>query len=282
MMKMNKKTLIIGLVLIFISIGKSSAEDKRLRIISLAPSTTEILFALGLDEEIVGVSSFCNYPLEAQQKEKVGTFSQPNIEKILSLRPDIVFCTGLEQAPVVWKLKQLNLKIHISDPSNIKELFDSIEEIAALIHREKNGVTLISKMKIGIEEIESKTKLIPDEDRMRVFVEFWNEPLMSAGKGSFIDELIRLAGGVNIAYDIKRPYSHFSPELVIRRDPDCIILAYMVNKDATKAIRKRLGWAEISAVKNNRIYNDINPDILLRPGPRLVEGLKEFHKRLYP
>ncbi len=259
-----------------------SSEGKRLRVVSLAPSTTEILFALRLDEEIVGVSSFCNYPLKAQEKDKIGTFSHPNIEKILSLKPDIVFCTGLEQAPVISKLKQLNLEVFVSDPQNIEELFDSIRDMAVLTSRSKEGKELINKMKKGVEEIRSKTESIPKEDRASVFIEFWNDPLMSAGDNSFIGELIALAGGINIAHDVKRPYSYFSPEEVIKRNPDRIILAYMVNEDAAKTIRKRLGWKDISAVKNNRVYSDVDPDMLLRPGPRLVEALGELYKRLYP
>jgi len=279
----NMKKILFTLLFFIFACGYSfAAEDEGLRVVSLAPSTTEILFALGLDEEIVGVSSFCNYPPEAQKKEKIGTFSQPNIEKILSLRPDIVFCTGLEQAPVIGKLKQLNLKLYVSDPSNIEELFDSIRDMAALTGRDKEANALIDKMKIDIEEITSKAELIPEEEKMKVFVEFWNDPLMSAGRDSFIDELITLAGGINIAHDTQRAYSYFSPEHVIKRDPDCIVLAYMVNEDAASAIKERLGWKEISAVKNNRIYSDINPDILLRPGPRLSQGLTELHKRLYP
>jgi iron complex transport system substrate-binding protein len=91
-----------------------------------------------------------------------------------------------------------------------------------------------------------------------------------------------LAGGINIAYDTKRPYSYFSQEQVIKRNPDCIILAYMGKESPLKVISERFGWNNISAVKNNRIYNDINPDSFLRPGPRLVEALREIHKRLYP
>jgi iron complex transport system substrate-binding protein len=105
---------------------------------------------------------------------------------------------------------------------------------------------------------------------------------VTAGRGSFIDELITLAGGTNITYDTKRAYSYFSPEQVIKRNPDCIILAYMSNEKPLKIIGERLGWKDISAVKHNRIYNDINPDLILRPGPRLIEGLKELHKKLYP
>jgi len=282
---MKRHILIINFILIFLFLSNNSlvsSEDSKLRIVSLAPSTTEILFALGLDSEIVGVSSFCDYPLKAREKEKIGTFSHPNIEKILSLRPDIIFCTGLEQAPIIRKLRQLKLEVYVSDPSNVEELFDSIAEMGVLTNREKKAENLIEEMRRGIVRIGSRVKSIPEKDRPHVFVEFWNNPLMTPGKDSFIDELITLAGGINIAYDTERPYSYFSPEQVLRRDPDCIIVAYMVNEDASKAISERLGWKEISAVKNNRIYNDIDPNILLRPGPRLVEALTQLYKRLYP
>lgn len=281
---MKKWLLIISLILvtIFISRYSFSVQTHKLRIISLAPSTTEILFALGCDDEIVGVSSFCNYPPRAQEKEKIGTFSQPCIEKILSLKPDIIFCTGLEQAPVVKELRQLNLKVYVSDPTNIEELFNSIRDIGRFTNKDKEAKILIRKMNAVIEEINSKVKLIHQKDKPKVFVEIWNDPLMTAGYGSFIDELITLAGGVNIASDTKRPYSYFSPEQVIKRNPDCIILTYMSGEKPIKMIGQRLAWQEISAVKNNRIYNDIHPDLFIRPGPRLVEGLKELYKRLYP
>ncbi|MBU4345829.1 MAG: cobalamin-binding protein [Candidatus Omnitrophica bacterium] len=281
---MKKIFLIINLILIFF-LGQSAKgalpENHEPRYISLAPSTTEILFSLGLDKEIIGVSSFCNYPLKAQEKEKIGSFSQPNIEKILSLKPDIIFCTGLEQTPAVGKLRQLDLKVYVSNPSNMEELFTSIKEMAALTDKEKEAEVLVYTMKLKIEKIYSKVKLIPQQNRPTVFVEYWNKPLMTAGRDSFIDDLITLAGGVNIAYDTPRPYSYFSPEVVIRRNPTCIILAYMVNEKAAQAIRERLGWRNISAIKHNRVYTDINPDLLLRPGPRVVEGLAEMYKRLY-
>lgn len=258
------------------------ASERTPRYISLAPSTTEILFALGLDKEIAGVSSYCNYPPKAQSKEKVGNFSQPNIEKILALRPDYIFCTGLEQAPVIAELKRLNLKVYVADPKNIGELLESIRRIGKLTHKENAAESLIADMKSQIEEINSKTRLIPEEKKPRVFIEIWHDPLTTVGKGSFIDELITLAGGINIAGDAKRAYSTFSAEEVIRRNPECIILAYMDKEQPIKLVGKRFGWTGIAAVKNNRIYNDINPDSLLRPGPRVVSGLKEIYKRLYP
>lgn len=276
------KKLFLCLMLFFSTLQKEAYAGAQAKYISLAPSTTEILFALGLDEEIVGVSQFCNYPAKAVTKEKVGTFSQPNIEKIISLRPDIIFCTGLEQAPAIAKLRKLNLRVCVSDPSNFKELFDSIREIGGLVGKEERAAALIEEMKKGIEEANSRVKLISKEKRPKVFVEIWHSPLMTAGRNSFINELIILAGGINIANDANRPYTYFSPEQVIKRNPDCIILAYMNKENPVKIIKERFGWNKINAVKNNRVYNDINPDLFLRPGPRLVQGLKEIHKRLYP
>ena len=282
-MKKNILSIAVIFTVVFLRLGASSAsETKSLRVVSLAPATTEILFALGLDSEIVGVTTFCKYPPKALAKEKVGTFSHPSIEKIISLKPDVIFCTGLEQNDVVVKLKQLDLNICISDPSNFEELFASILKIGGLVNRENEAARLVSAMRRSIDEIKSKTAEMADNKKPRVFVEIWNDPLTTAGKGSFLDELVSLAGGTNIAGDVNKPYFYFNPEEVVRRDPDCIILAYMDNKDSMKAFGKRIGWSGISAVKNNRVYGDIDPDLLFKPGPRLVDGLREVHKRLYP
>lgn len=279
-----KKNIIVflALIIIFFFDACSFSQTRKLRIISLAPSTTEILFALGLDDEILGVSLFCNYPEKARTKDKVGTFSQPQIEKIIFLKPDLIFCTGLEQAVTVEQLRKLGLKVYVSDPSNTKELFASIREIGMLTGRNEEAEGLIKNMQSGIEEINLKTKLIPQGSKPKVFIEIWHDPLISAGKGSYIDELIMLAGGINIAHETIRPYSYFSLEQVIKSNPDCIILAYMDKSLPLSSLKKRQGFEKISAVKNNRFYNDINADLLLRPGPRLVEGLKEIYKRLYP
>jgi iron complex transport system substrate-binding protein len=278
---MKRPLLFIILILTF-TCALCFAQNHKVRYISLAPSTTEILFALGLDEEIVGVSTYCNYPLKAKNKDKVGTFSQPNIEKILSLRPDYIFCTGREQAPIISELKYLNLKVYVADPTNMQDLLNSIRDIGRITGKIKEAESLIKNMESQIQEINLKVKLIPESKKPKVFIEIWHYPLTTAGRGSFIDELLTLAGGVNIAYDTKRAYSIFSPEEVIRRNPDCIILTYMDKEKPAKLVGERFGWKGISAIKDNRLYSDINSDLLLRPGPSVVQGLKEIYKRLYP
>lgn len=283
MKKLITILLLVGTVpLLCLEIALGGRAPAKPRYISLAPSTTEILFALGLDEEIIGVSSYCNYPQKTKSKNKVGDFSRPNIEQILSLKPDYIFCTGLKQATAVGELRRLNLKVYVSDPIDMKELFGSIRDIGKITAREKEAEDLIKDMESQIEKVTSRVKLVPLNKRPKVFIEIWNEPLMTAGRGSFIDELLTLAGGINIASDTRQAYSIFSAEEVIKRNPDCIILTYMARERPLKLIGERFGWKEISAVKNNRLYNDINSDILLRPGPRIVEGLKEIYKKLYP
>ncbi|MFA6217101.1 MAG: cobalamin-binding protein [Candidatus Omnitrophota bacterium] len=274
-----KKFILSACLLLVTSLPLFAAEGTRY--ISLAPSTTEILFALGLDDEIIGVSSFCNYPPKAKAKEKIGDFSSPNIEKILALKPDYIFCTGLEQTPAIESLKRYGLPVYVADPKNIQELLESIKQIGELTKRNTQAQQVIVAMQDEITKITQQAQRIPADKRLKIFIEIWFEPLTTAGKGSFIDELITLAGGINIAKNTLRPYSIFSPEEVIKQNPDCIFLTYMNEEKPIELVKKRFGWQQINAVRNNRIYNDIQPDILLRPGPRITKGLKLLFEKLY-
>ncbi len=269
----------LHILFLFFIWGNAAASP---RYISLAPSTTEILFALGLGEAVLGVSAYCNYPPEAAHKPRVGDFSHPNMEMIFALKPDYVFCTGLEQAPAIEELKRLKFNVYAADPANIGALLETIRDIGRITGKEKEAAALIGKMQDDIEAVSAKAKLIPQGKKVRIFVEIWHEPLMTAGRGSFIDEMIALAGGINVAHDVIRPYSHFSAEKVVSLDPQVIILAYMDKETPLKLVESRFGWAGIEAVKNKRVFNDIDPNLLLRPGPRITEGLKELYKKLYP
>jgi len=251
------------------------------RYISLAPSTTEILFALGLNESIVGISSYCKYPPEAKTKIVVGDFSHPNIEKIIALKPDYIFCTGLEQAPAVAQLRRLKFPVYVADPANMEELLKTIAEIGTITHRENEAAKIIGNMRNDIAMVSENVKSIPQAKRIKVFVEIWHEPLMTAGKGSFVDEMVALAGGINIAHNVPRPYCYFNSESVINLNPGCIIMTYMDKEPPLRLIESRFGWDKIDAVKNKRVFNDISEDILLRPGPRITEGVKELYKRFY-
>ena len=251
------------------------------RIISLSPATTEILFALGLGDKIIGNTTFCNYPEEAKAVKKVGTFSEPNIEKILSLRPDIIFATGLEQAQAVERLRKTGLKVFVSDPKNVVEFFQSILQIGKLTNKEKEAETLAAGIEKRIDIIKAKAEKIPESRKLKVFIEIWHDPIMTAGPGSIVDELLTLAGGINIAYDTPRAYSRFSPEVIIQRNPDVIILGYMTEYNTKDLVSSRLGWQKVKAVINKRVITDISPDIILRPGPRIADGLEAIYRHLY-
>lgn len=239
------------------------------------------MYKLNLEKQIVGVSTFCNYPLQVKQKTKVGSFSQPSMEKILSLKPDIVFVTRYEQAFVIKQLEQLKLNYLVCAPTNMDTLFKVIESIAAATNRKKEAQILICEMKQQLSKLKSKIANVPVSKRPKVFVEIWHDPLMTVGQDSFIDELVNLAGGINITSDISRAYTYVSPEQVIARNPDFILLGYMLGAVEITNIKKRLGWQQITAVKKGNIISDINPDLLLRPGPRLMEGMSALYERLY-
>ncbi|MCM8784002.1 MAG: cobalamin-binding protein [Candidatus Omnitrophica bacterium] len=279
---LNPKGIILGFLILGLVFSLSWVFAQDLRIVSLAPSTTEILFALGLGRNIVGVDSFSNYPSPAENIEKVGTFSQPSLEKIISLKPDIIFTTGLEQNSIILKLRRAGLKVFIADPENIKELFQNVLEIGKITTREEEAKNLVFHLEQELLEIQSELNRIDVSKRPKVFLEIWYPPLITCGNSSYLDEMISLAGGINIARNIKRKFSRISEEFVIKNSPDVIIRAYMYNGVKNENnLSYRYGWNVIRAVKNNRIYADIDPDILLRPGPRIIEGIKQLFVRFY-
>lgn len=269
----------LSFLLLFLPLAADAQEPSRY--ISLAPATTEILFALGLNNQIVGVSSSCDYPAEAKEKQDIGSFSQPNMELILAVRPDYIFCTGLEQSQAIDQMRALGLAVYVSDPRNFHELYESIRAIGIITHRKAEAEALVSSLKAEIALVQQELRRPEKKPSPRVFVEIWSDPLTTAGPGSFIDEVIHAAGGINIAYDTLRPYSVISSEVVIQRDPECIIFTYMDPSLPQALVAGRPGWESINAVQNGRIYNDIDPNVLLRPGPRLGRAVREVYKRLY-
>ncbi len=271
-----KFKIVLRLLLVALLIS-GLTQAKNLRIISTAPSITEILYALRAGDMVVGVSSYCNYPKEVRKKGKIASFSKANIEKIISLKPDIVFTAGLEQGSIIKQLDDFGIKNITIDPKNPEELYKDIIRISTILGIRKEGEALVKNLKIDVFEIKHK---IPKGKKPKVLIELWDNPLMVAGEGSFVGELIKLAGGENIAYDAPRPYSRFSPELVIKRNPDCIILGHS-QKDALSNMYNRVGWSNINAIKSKKVYDDIDPDLILRPGPRFVIGINKIYERLY-
>ncbi len=247
------------------------------RIVSLAPNLTEILFAINAQDKLVGVSNYSDYPESAEKLPKVGGFFNPSIEKIFALNPQLAIIARGTPLSVINKLRSLGIKVFATDPKTIKDVYKLILTMGRITGNVKESVSLVNKMKSEERTILKKTGKIPMSKRLKVYVEIWNNPKMSAGKGTFIDSLIKEAGGINIAENAKGSWPVMSDESVIKANPDVIILLY---RGDVKQIESRPGWNTINAVKNHRIYVE-NPDIFERPGPRITDALVKLYNILY-
>jgi iron complex transport system substrate-binding protein len=246
------------------------------RIVSLAPSNTEILFSLGLDNEIVGVTEFCNYPEEAKKKEKIGGFSNPNLEKIYSLKPDFVFGIRGNPIDIFTNLKKLKINSLAFDPKNLEDLFDLILKIGKIVDKREEAKNLVKHLK------ERRDKLVEEAKKLKkrkVYVELWNSPYISVGKNTYLNSMIKEIGGINIAENAIGDWPILSQEYIINENPEVIIITYMGQN--IDDILKRPGWENIDAVKNRRVYIFENEDLLFRLGPRIIDGMEELFKLIH-
>jgi len=246
------------------------------RVVSLVPSVTEILFALGAEERLVGVTAFCDYPEEARLKPKVGDFSNPSLERILRLEPDIVFATAPEQLRIVGKLRNLGITTEVVNPESVGAVIETVRRIGGLVHRNDKAEEIIDEI---VEERRRLGDLVKKvRRRPRVYVELDVNPLFTVGRGSFVNELVELAGGENIV-ESGMPYLTVNPEIIVANDPEVIVLVYSGRKEE---VSSRIGWNDISAIRNGRVYDDVDEDLIARPGPRCIKGALELFKRFHP
>jgi len=242
------------------------------RLISLAPSVTEILFALGLGDRVVGVTTYCDYPADAAAIEKVGDTQKPNLEKIISLKPDlVVISTASQLEEFVGNLENLGVPVYVNNPTDLRSLLDSIQRIADVAGVAESGRTLVNDLRSRVEEVHTR---VAGLDRPRVLLVLGSEPLITAGGGTFISDLITEAGGESISADQKTDYPLFSLETALARRPEVIFL---------QAGGERLPnqFSDSPAVRAGRVYQ-LEDAILLRPGPRIVNGLEQVARKLHP
>lgn len=247
-------------------------------IISLAPSNTEILYALGLGDKVVGVTEFCNYPPEAVEKPKIGGFRDVSIEKVVELEPDLILATNIHIAEVVPALEKLGLRVVVIDPPDLPGVLEGIRLVGKITGQEKGAEALADE--IG-ERIDAVAKAVEGRKRPRVFWEISSD-LWTAGPGSFINDLIVRAGGENIAAEAEAPWVQLSNEAIIEADPEVIFLADHPFGETAEAVAARPGWDKISAVAGNRIIEVEDIDIFSRPAPRVVDALEMAAKALHP
>lgn len=265
-------------------LGRSvSIKEIPQRIISLVPSNTEILFALGLEDKVVGVTEFCNYPAEVLDKEKVGGFSTPDIEKIIALQPDLILAGSIHAKEVIPALEERGLTVFALAPENLDGILKDIEVVGKITGKGEEASKLVAQMEARIEAITDKTERLKPQERPSVFFITWHDPLKSMGSKSFPHELIEKAGGVNIFQDVEERNFQVEFETVVYCDPQVIIVT--VGHAAGEA--KAFEWAKeeprlkvTEAGKNSRIFPlDTG---LTRCGPRAVDALEEFAKFIHP
>lgn len=276
-----KKVLVLsGIVLLLFCYMPLVDAGKPQRIISLAPYLTEELYLLGVGERITGVTVFCNYPPQAREKEQIGAMLEPNIEKILSLSPDLVVATKEGNRPrAIRRLQDLGIKVAIFEHArDFSDICKDFIQLGKLVGKEKRAWEIVELVQRRVDLIQDTVK---GSLKPKVFLEMGARPLVTISKGAFANEFIRLGGGINIARDAKMRYPRFSREEVLRQDPDVIILVTM--GDVTEKEKGNWGrFKNLKAVKDNRIYI-IDADIVCRPSPiSFVEGLDQIARLLHP
>lgn len=254
------------------------------RIVSMAPSNTESLFAIGAGGQVVGRDEFSDYPPEASSIPSIGGgFGDYNIEAIVNLQPDLVIAAEINTAEQVKALEDVGINVfYLSNPTSLEELYSNLLIVAQLTGHETEAASLVDSLKVRVSAVEEKVSEVAE--RPRVFYELDatdpNAPY-TATAGTFIDTLIGMAGGENIAQDMEGLYVQVSAEELLVRDPAIILLGDAAYGITPEAVMTRPGWETIDAVKNQRIF-DFDDDLVSLPGPRLVDGLETLAKLLHP
>jgi iron complex transport system substrate-binding protein len=249
------------------------------RIVSLAPSLTEILFAIGAGSQVAGVTEFCDYPAEAQAKPKVG-YSRPNLESIVSLQPDLIVAPrDFLQSDVIAKLDQLNIPVFILQARTVEDIAVQITTLGRMLERPAAGNDLADQVRRRLNELRDRTRAWP---KRRVLYVLNSEPLTTVGPDSYIHQLLTVAGGENVAARASAPYPRLSMEEVLRQDPE--VLLFPVGKfEAVSEEEQRTWhrWGTMTAVKHNRLAA-VPTDLINRPGPRIIEGLEALARAIHP
>jgi iron complex transport system substrate-binding protein len=249
------------------------------RIVSLAPSVTEILFAIGAGDQLVGVTEFCDFPQEALQKQRIG-YSTPNLEAVMALQPDLVLAPKEFLKPdMVMKLEQLKVPLFVMAASTVEDIFGHLNTMGRMLDRSAAAHDLTMSLRRRLAELRTRVEGVPP---VRVLYVLNSQPLITVGPGSFIDQLIAMAGGINVAAKSGQPYPRLSMEVVLQQDPE--VLLFPVGKTEGISAAEQEAWRQwptIKAVSRGRLHQ-IPADLLNRPGPRIVQALEILADTLHP
>ncbi len=255
-----------------------SIAEQPQRIVSLSPSNTEILYAIGMDSRIVGVTTYCNYPEAALKCEKIGGFSDPNLEMIIALEPDLVVAESIHSL-LIPSLEKAGITVLAVEPKRLLDISGAVEVIGRATGNRAEASRLAGKIRDKIEQIRSRVAGV--ENNPLVYFEIWHEPPMTAGPGTLIDDLITVCGGVNLAGDAATSYPEISEEVIFLRNPEVIVYPESHGDAAINPMNREGGWQKLKAVQSGRVES-INPDIVSRAGPRVIEAMDALLSIIHP
>jgi iron complex transport system substrate-binding protein len=256
--------------------GRNIVLDKApQKIVSLSPSNTEILFALGAGEKVVGVTSYCDYPEEAKKVEQVGTFDGPNMELIKKVQPDVVLA-GYIQEEAVKLIESMGITVIVTEAESFEAIYKSIELIGKITETDTKAEEIIAGMKNKIAEIEEKTK---DKKKPTVFYVVWADPLTTAGSKTFINDVIKAAGGINVAEKVES-WANYSTEQLMKDNPEMLVAAlHSTDNGMNKEdLSENQIFNKLECVKQGKVYVMPDDNIISRPGPRIVLAIEEMEK----
>lgn len=263
-----------------------TVEIKKLpqRIVSLAPSNTEILFALGLENKIVGTTDYCDYPEAAKSKTRVAGYTAPDMEKLVSVEPDLVLAEAIHEKTALPALEELGLTVIVMSATSIEAVLNDITLVGRSNGKSKAAAQLVSDLTQRIEAVTSKTESLTPEERPGVLYVCWHKPIWTMGSETFIDDLISKAGGVNIFADDFEKSRVASLESIVAENPQVIIVSGMGTTGdlVYKNIKKETRLRGVEAIVKDQVYKISDADLIERPGPRIVDGLEEVAKLIHP
>lgn len=248
------------------------------RVVSLAPNLTEIVFAIGGGNRLVGRTSYCDFPAEAKSVAEVGDTLHPSLERIIALKPQVVLVSTASQLEgFTRQLQEHDIAVFVTDPHDLDGVFQSMNQIGEILGAAEQAKQLTDSLRLRVMIVAKKLNTAPP---VRVFYQLSAEPLYTAGKDSFVNDLIMLAGGISVTADVPGAWPKYSAEAALATKPEAIILPTGGsmgdnNTDVAEPLKRS------SAVLNGRVYK-INDDHLVRPGPRAVDGLEEMARALHP
>ncbi len=251
------------------------------RLVSLAPSLTEIVFAIGAGERLVGRTDVCNFPPAARRVAVAGSFGRPSLEAILALRPTMVLTVDLEDERALDPLVAAGIVHRRIVCRRLDDIPGAIRETGELAAAREQARALADGLAAEVARLRAARGAAEAASVPSVFIEIWGDPLMTAGRRSFVSELVALAGGRNLGDELAGDYVTVSPEWVARSDPDVILCLYMASDTrAAERVAARAGWRHLRAVRERRVYDGFDTDVLFRPGPRVLEGVESLRRTL--